>query len=179
MRFGGTSPGPGDGNRVGRFHSSIVVAIITVVSVPAVVSVAAIVSVPTIVTVAPIISVIPVAEVLGRSALTDSFVDGCTRPSSESAQNSARAALCIVYVTATRGAGAVGRTTLFPQCAVGAHRNAVKPSLVEIFSCLHVETNRYEAAITPGVLHGSPPRSAAEVAFRDFTSQQQDRVAVL
>jgi hypothetical protein len=167
MRFGGTSPGPGDGNRVGRFHSSIVVAITTVVSVPA------------IVTVAPTISVIPVAEVPGRSALADSFVDGCTRPSSESAQNTARAALCIVYVTATRGASAVGRTTIFSQCAVGAHRNAVKPGLVEIFSGLHVEANRYEAAITLRVWHRSPSRSAAEVAFRDFTSQQQDCVAVL
>jgi len=124
-------------------------------------------------------AVTPVPEVARRTALADSFVDGRTRPSSESAQDTARTTLCIVYITATRWAGAVGRTTLFPQCAVGAHRNAVKPGLVEIFSCLHVETNRYEAAITPGVLHGSPPRSAAEVAFRDFTSQQQDRVAVL
>jgi hypothetical protein len=146
------------------------------VSVPALVSVPAVVS---IVAVAPIIAVTPVAEVARRTALADSFVNGCTRPSSESAQDTARATLCIVYVTATSGASAVGRTTLFPQCAVGAHRNAVKPGLVEIFSCLHVETNRYEAAIAPGVLHGSPPRSAAEVAFRNFTSQQQDHIAVL
>jgi hypothetical protein len=146
------------------------------VSVPALVSVPAVVSV---VTVAPIIAVTPVAEVARRTALADSFVDGCTRPSSESAQDTARATLCIVYVTATSGAGAVGHATIFPQCAVGAHRNTVKPGLVEIFSCLHMETNRYEAAITPRVLHGSPPRSAAEVAFRDFTSQQQDHVAVL
>ena len=179
MGFGRTSPRPGDGNRISRFPSSIVVAIVTVVSIPAVVSIAAIVSIPAIVTVTPIMPIIPVAEVLGRSALTDSFVDGCTRPSSESAQNSARAALCIVYVTATRGASAVGRTTIFPQCAIGAHRKAVKPGLVEIFSRLHVEANRYEAAVTPGVWHGSPSRSAAEVAFRDFTSQQQDCVAVL
>jgi hypothetical protein len=155
--FGWTSPRPGDGNRVGRFHSSIVVA---VVSVPAVVSVA------------PIIAVTPIAEVAQRTALADSFVDGCARASSESAQDTARATLCIVYVTAAGGTGAVSHTTLFPQCAVGAHRNTVKPGLVEKLSCLHVETNRYEAAITPGILHGSSPRSAAEVAFRDFTSQQ-------
>jgi hypothetical protein len=171
--LGWTSAWPGDGNRVGRFPSSIVVA---VVSVPALVSVPSVVS---IVTVAPIIAVTPVAKVAERTAFADSFVDGCTRPSSESTQDAAGATLRIVNVTATRGASAVGRTTLFPQCAVGAHRNAVKPGLVEIFSCLHVETNRYEAAITPGVLHRSPPRSAAEVTFRDFTSQQQDRVAVL
>jgi len=146
------------------------------VSVPALVSVPAVVSN---VAVAPIIAVTPVAEVARRTALADSFVNGCSRPSSESAQNTARATLCIVYITATRGPSAVGHTTIFPQCAVGAHRNAVKPGLIEILSCLHVETNRYEAAITPGVLHGSPPRSAAEVAFRNFTSQQQDHVAVL
>jgi hypothetical protein len=144
--FGWTSAWPGDGNRVGRFPSSIVIAVVTVVSVPSLVSVPSVVS---IVSVAPIMAVAEVAE---RTAFADSFVDGCARVSSESAQDTSRPTLCIVYVTATSGASSVGHTTVFSQCAVGAHGNAVKPGLIEIFSCLHVETNRYEAAITPGVL---------------------------
>ena len=92
MGFSWTSPRPGDGDRVGHFHSSIVVA---VVSVPAVVSVAL------------IIGVTPVAEVAQRTALAYGFVDGCARATPEYAQDTARATLCIVCVTAAGGTGAV------------------------------------------------------------------------
>ena len=140
-----SAPGMRSRHRLRPFNLSAIHA----VAVWAIIVAPVAVSIP--ITVSITVPIVPVAAAAHGSACSDGFDDRGTGTTSESAEGFSGRALRVMHVVTAGTAGAASHAALVAERTVGAHRSAIQPGFVEVFTGLHVKTDRDKAGIALGV----------------------------